>query len=227
MVIFKSLQPPIDLPTTTTTFDWLFDSPASPLSQVSDAQLAGYQNAVTKERVNYRQVRDFATYISTALIKKYGMKEGDTVSLFSQNSIWYPVAMQGVIRAGGKVSGASPAYNVEEMTYALKVAQGKFLFTMPGCIEVGAKAAEAAGIPQKHVFLLEGTMSGYTTMKDLIEMGKGYGEEGQIPAYKIPSGKKNKDICGFMSFSSGTTGLPKAVMIAYELLIQATAILGY
>lgn len=217
MVIFKSLQPPIDLPTETTTFDWLFDSPSSPLSQVPNHELAGFQNAVTKERVNWRQVKDYATYISTALVKKYGMREGDTISLFSQNSIWYPVAMQGAIRAGGKVSGASPAYNVEEMTYALKIGQGKFLFTMPSSMEVGAAAAKEAGIPKEHLFLLEGSLDGYTTIKDLIEIGRSYGDSGQVPAYKIPKQKKNKDVCGFLSFSSGTTGLPKAVMIAYVL----------
>lgn len=113
--------------------------------------------------------------------------------------------------SGGKVSGASPAYNVEEMTYALKVADAKFIFTSPGSIGVGAASAKEAGLPKEKVFLLEGNIPGYTTIKDLIEIGKSYGESGQIKACKIPPGKKNKDVCGFLSFSSGTTGLPKAV----------------
>lgn len=78
-------------------------------------------------------------------------------------------------------------------------------------MEVAAAAAKNAGIPKENLFLLEGELEGYTTVKDLIEVGKSYGESGQIPAFKIPSGKKNKDVCGFLSFSSGTTGLPKAV----------------
>lgn len=121
--------------------------------------------------------------------------------------------MLGVSRVAGIVSGASPAYNVEEMTYALKIANAKFLMTVPGSMEVAAAAAEKAGLGKENVFLLEGEMEGYKTMKQLLDMGKAYGEDGQVPAYKIPAGKTNFDLCGFLSFSSGTTGLPKAVCI--------------
>lgn len=109
------------------------------------------------------------------------------------------------------VSGASPAYNVEEMTYALKTANAKFLMTMPTSMNVAQAAARNAGIPQERVFLLEGEMEGFTTMKELLDAGRAYGEEGQVKSFKLPRGKENKDVCGFLSFSSGTTGLPKAV----------------
>ncbi|OCL01262.1 4-coumarate-CoA ligase 2 [Glonium stellatum] len=219
MVIFKSRQPEIDLPTKITDWDWLFDSSYSPINTYPESQLAGYQNAVTKERVNWKQVKDYSTYISTALVKKYGLKEGQTMSLFSQNTIWYPVAMFGGLRVGAMISGASPAYNVEEMSYALKTAQAKFLMTTPGSMEVAAASAKEAGIPKQNVFLLEGELSGYTTIQDLIRIGKSYGESGQVPAFKISPGKSNRDVCGFLSFSSGTTGLPKAVMIAHHNVI--------
>ena len=114
---------------------------------------------------------------------------------------------------GGIISGASPAYNVEEMTFALKTGRAKFLMTVPGSMDVAIAAAKAAGLKKEHVFLLEGTLEGYTSVRGLIEMGKKYGERGQVPAYQIPKGQTNGDLCGFLSFSSGTTGLPKAVCL--------------
>lgn len=197
----------------------LFDSKYSPINNHAPRDLAGFQNAITKERVNWLQVKEYSTYISTALVKNYGLKEGQTISLFSQNTVWYPVSMFAGLRVGAKISGASPAYNVEEMTFALKTADAKFLMTTLGSVEVAVASAKAAGLPQENVFLLEGELPGYTTVQELIRVGKSYGENGQTPAFKLPPGKKNKDICGFLSFSSGTTGLPKAVMISHQNVI--------
>ncbi|KAF2436295.1 4-coumarate-CoA ligase 2 [Tothia fuscella] len=219
MPIFKSRCPDIILPTKVTTWDWLFDSEFSPLSRFDDADLKGYTNAVTKERVNWREVKEYSAYISTALVKKYGLQPGQTVSLFSQNSIWYPVVMMGALRAGAKISGASPAYNVDEMAYALKTADSKFLMTSPESVGVAVGAAKEAGLSRENVFLLEGKLDGYSTVHDLIAIGKSYGPQGQIPSYKFPAGKGNKDVCGYLSFSSGTTGLPKAVMISHQNVI--------
>lgn len=206
------------MPTNLTDWDWLFDSSYSPINRFPASDLAGFQNAVTKERVNWAQVKEYSTYISTALVKKYGLKEGDTVSLFSQNTVWYPVAMFSGLRVGAKISGASPAYNVEEMTFALKTADAKILMTTLGSMEVASASAKAAGLLQENIFLLEGELPGYTTVADLIRFGKSYGQN-QVPAFKLPAGKKNKDVCGFLSFSSGTTGLPKAVMISHQNVI--------
>jgi 4-coumarate--CoA ligase len=207
------------VPSLLPVWTWLFDSEHSSLNRVPSNKIQGYTDASTKEHLSYADVKVHTTHLSTALVKKYGFKERDTLALFAPNTVWYPVAMFGALRVGGMISGASPAYNVEEMTYALKTAQAKFLFTVPGSMKVAAAAAKNAGIPQDHVFLLEGTLEGFTTMAELLRMGKSYGKTGQIPQYQLPQGKTNSDVCGFLSFSSGTTGLPKAVMISHSNVI--------
>jgi 4-coumarate--CoA ligase len=203
------------VPTNITTWTWLFNSPASPLSKHSPSQLAGYTNVHTSSRIPYNLVKTHTTHLSTALVKHHGLRKGDVVALFSPNTPWYPVAMLAVNRVAGIVSGASPAYNVEEMTYALKTGRAKFLFTVESCMGVAAEAAEKAGISRDRVFLLEGKLQGFTGMEELLEQGKR--EKDQVEEYKLKEGERNGDLCGFLSFSSGTTGLPKAVSSPFSI----------
>ncbi|KAK0660328.1 4-coumarate--CoA ligase-like 9 [Lasiodiplodia hormozganensis] len=219
MTIFKSRQPDIEVPTHLTTWDWLFDSPYSPLSRLSHDQLAGYTDATTNETLDWAAVKTLTTHLSTALVRKHGLRPGETVSLFSQNSVWYPVVMHGALRYGARVSGASPAYGVDEMAYALRTAKARLLVTGKESLGVAVKAAQKAGLERGRVVLLEGEAEGFETVKELIEWGRKQGESNQVPAFKIPEGKNNGDVCGFLSFSSGTTGLPKAVMISHKNVI--------
>ncbi|KKY28390.1 putative 4-coumarate- ligase [Diplodia seriata] len=130
MPIFKSHQPAIEIPTHLTTWDWLFDSAYSPLSRgLPSDQLAGYTDATTSETVDWAAVKTLTTNLSTALVRKLSLRQGETVSLFSQNSVWYPIAMHGALRAGARVSGASPAYGVDEMAYALRTAKTRVMIS--------------------------------------------------------------------------------------------------
>ena len=88
------------MPTDVTIWDWLFDSPFSSVRKNPSSALRGYSNAITGERINYAQVQEATTYLSTALVKRYKLKEGEAVALFSPNNIWYPVAVLGTLRAG-------------------------------------------------------------------------------------------------------------------------------
>lgn len=83
-----------------TLWDWLFESSHSPLQNKNPSSLSGFTNATTKERVRYDEVKDHAIHLSTALVRKLGLVAGDTVALFSPNSIWYPVAMFATNRVG-------------------------------------------------------------------------------------------------------------------------------
>ena len=188
------------MPTNIAVWDWLFDSSNSPLKRYRKDALAGYIDAETKERLNWAQVKEATTHISTALVKNYSFRANDTITIFSGNTIWYPVALFSAVRVGGIISGASPGYNVEELAYALSKSRSKFLITSLATIEVAVQAAEQAGISTERVFLIDGERKGHTSLKDLIEIGKGVGRVNQVEPFQIPNGKTNKDICGLICF---------------------------
>ncbi|KAL1897466.1 hypothetical protein Sste5346_004204 [Sporothrix stenoceras] len=222
-MLMQSKFPDVEYPTDLTIWEWAFEDPKwSQLHNVPRSQIGGYTNAVTGERLDFHQVKDHATHLSTALVRDHGLTEQDTVSLFSHGTIWYPVAMFAVLRAGGRINGASPAYGEAEMTNAVQTAKSKFIMTVPASLKVALAAAKAAGIPNERVFLLEGEADGFKSVQSLIEKGRSYGKGGQTAIFRVPRGKTN-DICGFLTFSSGTTGLPKAVMLSHRNVLAQCA----
>ncbi|KAI4840300.1 acetyl-CoA synthetase-like protein [Aureobasidium sp. EXF-8845] len=220
---FESPHQPISLPPKESIWSFFFNSSHSPLYKSSPSTpQSGYLDASTGASLSYSDVKKKATALSTALVRNHGMKAGDTCILFSQNSIWYPVAMFAVLRAGGVVSGASPAYGAEEMAYALRASGAKFLMTHPERLSVAVEACKAVGLGRENIFLLEGKQDGFLGVEELIR-GVKKGEE--VEEWMGVKEKGNKNVCAFLSFSSGTTGLPKAMLKITPKLERVLAVL--
>lgn len=93
------------VPTDLTLWEWAFESPQhTVVSRADGSEVGSYINALTKERLDFREVKAKAALLSAALVHEYGLQPGDTVSLFSTNTIWYPVAMWATLRAGESCS---------------------------------------------------------------------------------------------------------------------------
>lgn len=178
-----------------------------------------YENVATKERLSFEDVKRKAEILSTILVRKYGFQPGQTVSLFSGNSVWYPVAVWATIRAGGRVNGASPGYNVAETEHALRTASTKVLLALPESLKVAREAAGKVGITDSNILLLDGKAEGFDGIQKLIADAENDLSFEIVPTWSIPKGTTNKAVCGYLNFSSGTTGLPKAVMLSHHNII--------
>lgn len=131
---------------------------------------------------------------------------------------------------------ANPSYTVEELVHQLVTASALLVISHPDFIDTALAAARQCGISADHIVLMDKpAFTGpipYTTVAELV--GEGLTLPSSFTERKLVPGE-GKTKLAFLSFSSGTTGKPKAgsflsVMKTGRLILhffQAVAISHY
>jgi acyl-CoA synthetase (AMP-forming)/AMP-acid ligase II len=134
-----------------------------------------------------------------------GFAKGDALAIHMPNVPEYAVAFHGAAAAGGRATTVNPLYTANELGHQLRDSGAKFLLTVPPFIE--AALAAAADSPVEEVFVL-GEAEDATPVTELL--GGGPAPQVDIdPAADL----------AVLPYSSGTTGLPKGVMLSHRNLV--------
>ncbi|KZP31139.1 phenylacetyl-CoA ligase [Athelia psychrophila] len=170
----------------------------------------------TSKKVGYEELQSRVRGLANALSSRWNIGENDVVCLFSPNHIDYPVALWAVHRLGGVVTPSNPAYTVDELVYQLELTKAKLVITTAAVVETASAAARKVGLTPDRIILLTPEASQHCTVDTLVR--EGLSQKQQFRERTLTAGE-GKTKLALLSFSSGTTGKPKAVAITHYAVI--------
>ncbi len=145
-------------------------------------------------------VRSFA-----AGLAERGFGKGDALAVYLPNLPEYALAFHGAASAGGMCTTVNPLYTAEELGRQLEDSGAMMLLTVPPLLDTAREAAERAGAE----VVVVGEADGATPFAELL------GDPADAPAPEIDP---DSDVA-VLPYSSGTTGLPKGVMLTHRNLV--------
>jgi acyl-CoA synthetase (AMP-forming)/AMP-acid ligase II len=197
-MIFKSPYPDVTIPEIPFT-DFLLQN----AMQYPDK--AALIDSASGRTLTYGQLFMGVRLIAASLHQR-GFKKGDVFAICSPNIPEYAVAFHAPAVLGGIITTINPLYTADEMATQLNDCKAKYLVTIPQFMD---KALEAKAKSQIEEIFVFGEAEGGIPFASLLQ------SDGQFPAVEI---NPREDLI-VLPYSSGTTGLPKGVMLTHYNLV--------
>ena len=162
----------------------------------------------TGRTLTYTQLASAVRRTSSGLAAR-GFSKGDVCAIYSPNIPEYAIVFFGVAAAGGVSTTVNPTYTATELRSQLKDSGATYLVTIPPFLDSAREAVSGTAV--KEIFVI-GDAEGTTSFASLMS-------DGTPPDVDIDP---MEDLVA-LPYSSGTTGLPKGVMLTHHNLVANLA----
>ena len=203
---YRGPLPDIDIPDVT-LYDLLFGG----LTEADAARVAVLDHA-SGISLTVGQVKDatdaFATWLAAS-----GVGPGDAVGVLLPNGPDYFAAFHGVVRSGAAVTPINATYTAPEIARQLTATKASTIVTHPALLAQASAGAYQAGLVASDVIVVgdpdAARAAGHTAWADVLRTHPNPPTLEIDPATHVAC----------LPFSSGTSGLPKPVMLSHRNLV--------
>ncbi|MCR9276964.1 MAG: AMP-binding protein [Pseudomonadaceae bacterium] len=197
MIIHASPLPDVDIPPVTIT--------AHVLRRATElADHVAIRDTSGSSLYTYAEL-SAAIYSLAGGLAARGITPGKVVGLMAPNVPEYAIVFHGVAVAGAAVTTINPTYGSEEVNHQLIDAGASVLFTVPMFVETAQAAIKGTDVTE--IVVIGDAVPGTTAMASI------FGD----PIEQVPVDLASHTVV--LPYSSGTTGLPKGVMLSHRNLV--------
>lgn len=203
--VFHSPYPSIEIPDQS-VYDYLFGS-------LDDADLdrVALIDPATGAETTYRALRSQVDAFAGAIAAR-GVDTETVVAVLCPNVPAFATVFHGILRAGAVVTTVNSLYTAREIETQLRDAAATWLVTVSPLLPQAVTAAAAVGIPDDRIIVLDGA-EGHPDLRSLLTERRTPPEVAFDPATHV----------AVLPYSSGTTGVPKGVMLSHRNLVANVA----
>jgi len=178
----------------------------------------------TGEEIMYddflERIRDLATGLG-ASVDQGGLgiraEDNEMIGIMGENSSEYITLVHASIRLAIPFAPISFYSTPFELKHALNLTKATRLFVDEKFLTTVVPVATELGIDLNHIYLMKGRSNGGKSFRSIIE------DVRRKKISRVDARTATKNTLAYLLFSSGTTGLPKAVMISHGNIIFALA----
>ncbi|XP_046974858.1 4-coumarate--CoA ligase 1-like [Vanessa cardui] len=165
-------------------------------------------NGITHERLTYRDIVKDAMNIAISLTR-IGVKRGDIVAICSENRQEYWSAFIGTSCTGATFTATNSAYTQDELQHVLNISKPKMIFCSQLAYKAHEKTLRSLSYMEKIIIFGTDRLPNTLSYNDLVNH-----TNITLETFRAADVVGQTDTAVIL-YSSGTTGLPKGVMLTH------------
>ncbi|KAJ2359329.1 hypothetical protein IWW50_000054 [Coemansia erecta] len=216
-MVFKSIVPSVDIPSVDVASFCIGASRAN----IESADTVAYYDLGTKESQTFGQLETAHAHIGSGLVNRLNVQPREVVAVFAANTVHYASIVLGIISSGAICCTVSSAFREGELEYQLKDCGARTLFVGAAQLRIVLSVLDAGHVDIRSERIVvvgdPACGSGFTPLHRLLDARP-------YQKFRISGPEAAAETPAVIVYSSGTTGLPKGVVLSHRNLVACAVL---